>query len=165
MKFYQGLLPAIIWDPRHGRPLVEFVKGVADVDDEDIIKRLHKEGYLVEEDVAVLEAGGNIAHGGFEPQIPVDKDLPSGRSPMDNPEMAPGGLPHKRERLTDSLPENEQVDLAKGGKVGLADKPEEGAKRTKKITRKTTSKKSTSKKKTTSKKSTPKKRMITRREE
>lgn len=158
MKFYQGLLPAIIWDPRHGRPLVEFVRGVVDVDDEDIIKRLHKAGYLVEEDVAVLEAGGNIAHGGFEPQTPVDKDLPSGRSPMDNPEMAPGGLPHKRERLTDSLPDNEQADLEKGKPAGLADKPEEGAKRTK-ITRKSTSKKSTSKK------STPKKRTIKRREE
>ena len=124
MRFYQGLLPAIIWDPKVKAPKVEFNNGFFDTDDEDIIAFLHKEGYLVEEDGRVLEAGGNINHGGFEPQIPVDKDLPSGKAPMDNPELAPGGLPQKRDVKLDNLPESEQEDYTTAQGGGLADAPD-----------------------------------------
>lgn len=122
MRFYQGLLPAIIWDQKIGAPKVEFNNRIFDTDDEDIIAFLHKEGYLVEADVRVLEAGGNIDHGGFEPQESKDKDLPSGKLPMDNPEMAPGGQPQKRERT--NLPDSEQEDIAKASAGGLADVPD-----------------------------------------
>ena len=37
MRFYQGLLPAIIWDPKVKAPKVEFNNGFFDTDDEDII--------------------------------------------------------------------------------------------------------------------------------
>jgi len=167
MRFYQGLLSAIIWDPKRGRPLVEFVKGIFETDDEEIIRRLHKDGYLVEDDVAILRAGGNLAHGGFEPQTPSDKDLPSGRPPMDNPEIA-GGEPHKRSRdVVSSKSDTKESPET----IGLAEKPPADAKRKRKSTskkkstkKKVTRKKSTSKKKSTKKKS-PKKRTIKRREE
>lgn len=121
MRFYQGLLPAIIWDPKVKAPKVEFKNGIFDTDDEDIIIFLKKEGYLIEEDVKILEAGGNIDHGGFEPQVPVDKDLPSGRAPMDDPDMAPSGIPQKRKMQLDAFPNNEQEDLTKVQGEGLAD--------------------------------------------
>ena len=130
MRFYQGLLPAIIWDPKAGAPLVEFKQGVFDTEDEKIIALLHKRGYLVEEDVNELVRGGRVEHGGFEEQEPVDKDLPSGRPPMDNPEMAQGVKtqagnipgtgytqlpPGPQVALGDSLPESESEDLAQSG--------------------------------------------------
>lgn len=159
MRFYQGLLPAIQWDKEKGAPKCEFRNGVLDTDDEELIEFLHEKGYLVQEDVNVLEAGGTLDHGGFEPQVPVDKDLPSGRPPMDNPEMAPGGVPHKRDAVLDSLPTTEQADLNNGPAGGEANAAQEAPKkRTRKAVKpKTTAKKASSKKTTTSKKSTAKK--------
>jgi hypothetical protein len=159
MRFYQGLLPAIIWDPKRGAPLVEFNKGVFETDDEDIIRRLHKDGYLVEDDVEVLRDGGQLEHGGFKRATPeeADKNLPSGRSPMDNPEIA-GGEPHKRKKEKTS--ESEETESPKT--VGLAD---EAPKRKRKTTSKKKSTKKTTSKKKSSKKKTSKKRTIKRREE
>jgi len=112
MRFYQGLLPAIIWDKEIGGPIVEFSLGIFDTDDEKIIKLLIGKGYLVEEDLRVLEQGGTLPHGGFET---VDKDdqLPSGRPPMDNPEIA-GGHPHAKQDAAvgyTTLPNSEGEDL------------------------------------------------------
>jgi len=113
MRFYQGLLPAVQWDKEVGAPKCEFKKGVLDTDDEELINFLLDKGYLVQKDVDVLVAGGNLDHGGFEPQEPSDKDLPSGRPPMDNPEMAQGGgvIPATRPVLTDNLPVSEQAEI------------------------------------------------------
>ena len=117
MRFYQGLLPAILWDKKIGGPIVEFRKGIFDTDDEDIIALLHDRGYLTREDVSILEAGGTLAHGGFE-EVPDDSKLPSGRPPMDNPELA-GGEPHAqvdpniKAPKGDSLPQTEGADLDK----------------------------------------------------
>lgn len=115
MRFYQGLLPAVQWDKEKGASRCEFKNGVLDTDDEELINFLLDEGYLVQEDVDILERGGNLDHGGFEPQIPVDKDLPSGRPPMDNPELAQGptggNVGGSRAPLTDRLPESEQAEL------------------------------------------------------
>lgn len=115
MRFYQGLLPAVQWDKEKGASRCEFKNGVLDTDDEELINFLLDEGYLVQEDVDILERGGNLDHGGFEPQIPVDKDLPSGRPPMDNPELAQGptggNAGGSRAPLTDRLPDSEQAEL------------------------------------------------------
>lgn len=95
MRFYQGLLPAIVWDPTAGAPGAEFVKGVFDTEDEKLILLLQKKGYLDRADVGVLQAGGTLPHGGFE-RVSDDSKLPSGRPPMDNPELA-GGVPHSQD--------------------------------------------------------------------
>lgn len=115
MRFYQGLLPAILWDKKIGGPIVEFKRGIFDTEDEDIIALLHKRGYLTIEDVEILQAGGTLPHGGFE-KVVDDSLLPSGRSPMDNPELA-GGVPHAqaipKEAPKDDLPQTESQDLAR----------------------------------------------------
>ena len=145
MRFYQGLLPAIQWDKETNSPKVEFVKGVFDTDDEELINFLFDKGYLVEEDVEELMAGGRLDHGGFEPQKPVV--LPSGRPPMDNPEMAHGGTPHHRAPLGDTLPESEQAELT-GARI-QQEQPE--VKKRPRTASRTTSKKTTAKKTSTSK--------------
>lgn len=152
MRFYQGLLPAIQWDKTAGKPFCEFKHGILDTDDEELIKFLHEKGYLVQEDVEHLEAGGRLDHGGFEPQVSKDNQLPSGRPPMDNPEMAQGGTPHKRGVVTDSLPDNEQMDMAK---ETVTEKPKVTKRAKPKAKPKTAAKKSTakSKAKTTAKRS------------
>lgn len=128
MRFYQGLLPAIVWDAKVGAPKWEFKNGVFDTDDENLINELLDYGYLTREDVAILEAGGTLPHGGFEPQPPIDSQLPSGRPPMDDPDAAmnqpgyrrfPGAVGavqqqnqgQARRPLGDNLPANEEQDL------------------------------------------------------
>jgi hypothetical protein len=128
MRFYQGLLPAIVWDKVVGAPKWEFKNGVFDTDDENLINELLDYGYLTREDVAILEAGGTLPHGGFEPQPPIDSQLPSGRPPMDDPDAAmnqpgyrrfPGAVgavtqpnPRQaRQHLGDNLPASEEQDL------------------------------------------------------
>ncbi len=113
MRFYQGLLPAVIWDPKVGAPMVEFKNGIFDTEDEEIIERLYADGYLVEEDLKVLEAGGRLEHGGFTDGTSIDGQLPSGKPPVEEPEKF-GGQP-----LTpagnvshDNLPADEEAEMA-----------------------------------------------------
>lgn len=116
MRFYQGLLPAVIWDKEIRAPSVEFKNGVFDTEDEKLIEMLTTKGYLTRVDIQTLEDGGTLDHGGFERQV-FDEDLPSGRPPMDNPEIA-GGDPLIAQARTmgpsaDKLPSNENADLAR----------------------------------------------------
>lgn len=180
MRFYQGLLPAIVWDAKVGAPKWEFKNGVFDTDDENLINELLDYGYLTREDVAILEAGGTLPHGGFGPQPPIDSQLPSGRPPMDDPDAAqnqpgyrrfPGAVgavsqsdPRQaRQKLGDNLPDNEEQDLRsvvrsqriKSGEVeGGVVKPVEGEPdkrpRVKKTDVKETTKKAASAKKPSS---------------
>jgi hypothetical protein len=82
MRFYQGLLPRIIWDPVSEKPLVEFERkderGAVcfDTEDEKIIKLLRKKGYPTYTDLKELEITGQLPHGGFEKMTGA---LPSGR--------------------------------------------------------------------------------------
>jgi hypothetical protein len=109
MRFYQGLLPRIIWDPSEGKPLVEFsLEGVFETEDEKIIKCLKRDGYLVQRDLDELERTGKLAHGGFEKPIVDERELPSGRKPIEDPSNVHSSEPFKRER---KLPEDEQADL------------------------------------------------------
>lgn len=111
MRFYQGLLPAIQWDKEKGAPRCEFKHGVLDTDDEELINFLLDKGYLVQEDVEHLERGGRLDHGGFEPQPSLDDQLPSGRPPMDNPELAQGPTGNRPGMPLDNLPDSEQDEV------------------------------------------------------
>lgn len=84
MKFYQGLLPRIIWDASSGKSLAEFgLDGTLETDDEDLIKLLRGKGYLLDVDLGILEATGRLPHGGFE-KTPIDSKLPSHRPPVED---------------------------------------------------------------------------------
>ncbi len=119
MRFYQGLLPAIIWDPKVGAAIVEFKDGIFDTEDEKIIDRLHADGYLVEEDLAILEAGGRLDHGGFTDGTSVDNMLPSGKPPVEEPEKF-GGQPltPAGNVLHDNLPDSEEAEFTQVTQAG-----------------------------------------------
>jgi len=108
MKFYQGLLSRIIWDPSKGKPMADFgVEGTFETDDEDLIKLLRGKGYLVYSDLEILEATGRLPHGGFEKEA-IDNHLPSGRPPVEDDKnihgtkgQIPGVRPREEEPIVD----------------------------------------------------------------
>lgn len=109
MKFYQGLLPRIIWDPSKNKPLVEFgLDRCFETEDENLIKLLRGKGYLLDQDMAELERTGTLPHGGFEKVI-EDGDLPSGRASIEDESTVHGAKPQVRAR---QLPADEGQDLA-----------------------------------------------------
>lgn len=178
MRFYQGLLPAVIWDPKVGAPMVEFKNGIFDTDDEKIIERLRADGYLVEEDLEVLKAGGRLEHGGFTDGTSVDGQLPSGKPPVEEPEKFGGQplTPAGNVVHSDNLPANEETEMAtitqagniRHGRIGpvtaedaghsTVDATEQaqraaGKRKRKKVDKDSTSDKKTKKKKKSTKKS------------
>jgi len=108
MKFYQGLLSRIIWDPSKNKILVEFDRNrTFETEDENLIKLLRGKGYLLDRDMAELERTGTLPHGGFEKVI-QDGDLPSGRPSVEDKSSVHGPQPKVRAR---QLPGTEQQDL------------------------------------------------------
>ena len=108
MKFYQGLLPRIIWDASKNKILLEFsTEGIFETEDENLIKLLRGKGYPLEADLIELERTGRLPHGGFEKSI-GDHDLPSGRSPVEDPDSVHGVKPQVRQRVPDS----EEAEMA-----------------------------------------------------
>jgi hypothetical protein len=108
MKFYQGLLPRIIWDPSKNETLVEFgTDRTFETEDENLIKLLRGKGYLLDRDMAELERTGTLPHGGFEKVI-EDGDLPSGRASVEDESSVHGAKPQVRAR---KMPATEAQDL------------------------------------------------------
>lgn len=89
MIFYQGLLPAKIWDPVKEKIVVDFNVGDGSIktSDEEIIKLLKQKGYPTTEDMFELERTGKLPHGGFE-NIGKEK-LPSKRPAIEQPGQGP----------------------------------------------------------------------------
>jgi len=110
MKFYQGLLPRIIWDPSKNTSLVEFDRnGEFETDDEDLIKLLAGKGYPTYSEMMTLEMTGRLPHGGFEK---VDDDtLPSGRPSVE--EEGDLHTPKVKTRKRIDLPATEAQELAR----------------------------------------------------
>jgi hypothetical protein len=109
MKFYQGLLPRIIWDPSKNTALLEFNEtGEFETEDENLIKLLRGKGYLLDRDMVELERTGRLPHGGFEKVI-EDGDLPSGRPAVEDESNVHRPKANVRPR---QVPVTEQVDMA-----------------------------------------------------
>jgi len=109
MKFYQGLLPRIIWDPSNNRALLEFdERGEFETEDEDLLKLLRGKGYLLDRDMAELERTGRLPHGGFEKVI-EDGDLPSGRLAVEDDSYV-HGPPAKVRPRHQAVPVSEAAD-------------------------------------------------------
>lgn len=107
MKFYQGLLPRIIWDPSKNTALLEFDdNGVFETDDENLIKLLRGKGYLLDMDMAELERTGRLPHGGFEKV--GEENLPSGRPAVEDDTHIHGQKPLVRAR---QMPATEAADV------------------------------------------------------
>ena len=108
MKFYQGLLPRIIWDPSNNKILIEFDRnGEFETEDENLIKLLRGKGYPIERDLIELERTGRLPHGGFEKVI-GDHDLPSGRLAIEDSDSVHGTIPQVRPR---EMPKTEAEDV------------------------------------------------------
>ena len=110
MRFYQGLLPRMIWSPSDNKVLVDFSpNGEFETEDEDLIKLLRGKGYPIYGDMLELEATGTLPHGGFEKVI-EDGELPSGRPSIE--EEVTGQKAKVRPR--NILPATEAQDLVGG---------------------------------------------------
>lgn len=132
MKFYQGLLPRILWDPSKNTILLEFSQnGTFETEDENLIKLLRGKGYPVEADLIELERTGRLPHGGFEKVI-GEHDLPSGRSSVEDPDSVHGVKPQVRPRI----PETEKEQLAQTKEEPKSNLPEEKEKSKKPTKRK-----------------------------
>jgi hypothetical protein len=141
MKFYQGLLPRIIWDPSKNKTLVEFgLDRTFETEDENLIKLLRGKGYLLDRDMAELERTGTLPHGGFEKVI-EDGDLPSGRASVEDESTVHGAKPQVRARqlpstegqalATDKKPEP-KINIGTDKETSEAKKPKRQIKRRKK---------------------------------
>lgn len=118
MKFYQGLLPRIIWDASDNRALLEFDEhGEFETEDENLIKLLRGKGYLLDRDMAELEKTGRLPHGGFEKVI-EDGDLPSGRPAVEDDSHV-HGPPAKVRPRQQAVPTSEAADMAGAKKSEL----------------------------------------------
>jgi len=90
MRFYQGSKPAIIWNPEAKKPRVQFVNGIFETEDAELINLLEGKGYLTQMQKDTLIDLGTKEHGGFrqatstrmppakkgEDKFPIDTDKP-----------------------------------------------------------------------------------------